>query len=53
VFGKLVRRKTSFFLFSFGSDEQKTQKKKVPSNFHEFWGEEVHYKNYPKKNFDV
>jgi hypothetical protein len=27
---------------------QKTPKKGTPSNFHEFWSEEVHCKNYPK-----
>jgi hypothetical protein len=33
---------------------QKTQKKEIPSNYHEFCSEEVHNKKHPiKKNFDV
>jgi hypothetical protein len=25
-------------------------KKRIPSSFHGFWSEEVHYKNHPKEN---
>jgi hypothetical protein len=37
---------------------KKLKRKGIPSNFQEFWGEESHFKIYPKKkkkkkNFDV
>jgi hypothetical protein len=28
---------------------KRSKKKGIPSNFHEFRSEEVHYKNYPKR----
>jgi hypothetical protein len=31
------------------SEVPKTQKKGIPPNFHEFWSEEVHCENCPKK----
>jgi hypothetical protein len=38
----------------FPSALQKIQKKRIPSNYHEFWSEEIHGKKHPeKKNFDV
>jgi hypothetical protein len=29
--------------------QKRPKKERIPSNFHEFWNEEVHCKNFPKK----
>jgi hypothetical protein len=32
---------------------KRPKNKVIPSNFHEFWSEEVHCKNYPKKTLMI
>jgi hypothetical protein len=33
----------------FQAPRKRSQKKEIPSNYHEFWSEEVHSKKHPKK----
>ena len=32
---------------------KRPKRKVIPSNNHDFWNEEVQFKNYSRKNFDV